>query len=244
MFAADLLQMQRRASVRTTYDCSSDNTPSAAVAQHFCPLGCGRGHEAEIAAAEDQAHCHADVPAHQAFFVDAADPGAFAVGAAGLDDGAVSLDNQARALRASLERRFADCGLTLHPEKTKIVYCKDEDRRGGYPHQTFDFLGYTFRPRLSRRWRGSFGVLFSPAASNKALKTIRQTVRSWGRHERSDKSLDDLTRMFNSHIRGWINYYGRYYKSALYPTLRHIDRILARSEAATPRPRGRRCHRQ
>jgi RNA-directed DNA polymerase len=135
---------------------------------------------------------------------------------------------QARALRASLERRFADCGLTLHPEKTKIVYCKDEDRRGGYPHQTFDFLGYTFRPRLSRRWRGTFGVLFSPAASDKALKTIRQTVRSWALHERSDKSLDDLARMFNSHIRGWINYYGRYYKSALYPTLRHIDLILAR----------------
>jgi hypothetical protein len=137
-------------------------------------------------------------------------------------------EEQARALRASLERRFADCRLTLHPEKTKIVYCKDEDRRGDYPNQRFDFLGYTFRPRLSRRWRGTFGVLFSPAASDKALKTIRQTVGSWALHKRSDKSLDDLARMFNSHIRGWINYYRRYYKSALYPTLRHIDRILAR----------------
>ena len=135
---------------------------------------------------------------------------------------------QAQALRASLERRFAECGLTLHPAKTKIVYCKDDDRRRDYPNQKFDFLGYTFRPRLSRRWRGTFGVVFSPAASDKALKTIRQTVRSWTLHERSDKSLDDLARMFNSHIRGWINYYGRYYKSALYPTLRHIDRILAR----------------
>ena len=57
---------------------------------------------------------------------------------------------------------------------------------------------------------------------------IRQTVRGWALHERSDKSLDDLARMFNANIRGWINYYGRYYKSALYPTLRHIDRILAR----------------
>jgi hypothetical protein len=64
--------------------------------------------------------------------------------------------------------------------------------------------------------------------SDKALKSIRQTVRSWSLHERSDKSLDDLARMFNSYIRGWINYYGRFYKSALYPTLRHIDRILAR----------------
>ena len=81
--------------------------------------------------------------------------------------------DQAKALRASLEKRFAECGLTLHPEKTKIVYCKDDDRRGDYPNQKFDFLGYTFRPRLSRRWRGTFGVVFSPAASDKALKTIR-----------------------------------------------------------------------
>jgi Reverse transcriptase (RNA-dependent DNA polymerase) len=63
-------------------------------------------------------------------------------------------EEQARTLSASLERRFAECGLTLHPEKTKIVYCKDDDRRGTYRYQKFDFLGYTFRPRLSRRWQG------------------------------------------------------------------------------------------
>src|ERR1700676_1457650 len=72
-------------------------------------------------------------------------------------------EEQARTLHASLERRFAECGLTLHPEKTKIVYCKDDDRRGTHRDQKFDFLGYTFRPRLSRRWKG-FGVSFSPAA--------------------------------------------------------------------------------
>ena len=83
---------------------------------------------------------------------------------------------------------------------------------------------------LSGRGRraGKIGVSFSPAISNKALKAIRQTVRRWSLHERSDKSLDDLARMFNAHIRGWINYYGRFYPSALYPTLRHIDVILAR----------------
>jgi hypothetical protein len=90
---------------------------------------------------------------------------------------------QAKMLRASLERRFAECGLTLHPTKTHIVYCKDNDRRGDYPDQKFDFLGYTFRPRLSRRGRGTFGVLFSPAASDQALKAIRQTVRRWSLHE-------------------------------------------------------------
>jgi RNA-directed DNA polymerase len=136
-------------------------------------------------------------------------------------------EEQARTLRALLETRFAECGLTLHPDKTKVVYCKDDDRRGDYPDHKFDFLGYTFRPRLSRR-RNGFGVSFSPAVSGKALKSIRQTVRHWTLHERSDKTLDDLARMFNNHIRGWINYYGRFYKSALYPALRHIDRILAR----------------
>jgi len=143
-------------------------------------------------------------------------------------------EGEARTLRASLEKRFAECGLTLHPAKTKIVYCKDDDRRGDHPDHKFDFLGYTFRPRLSRR-RNGFGVSFSPAVSGKALKSIRQTVRRWTLHERSDKTLDDLARMFNNHIRGWINYYGRFYKSALYPALRHIDRILARCIGSSSR---------
>src|SRR4051812_24766798 len=85
-------------------------------------------------------------------------------------------EEQAATLRVALENRFAECGLTLHPEKTKIVYCKDDDRRGDYPNQKFDFLGYTFRPRLARRRAGKIGVSFSPAVSSKALKAIRQTA--------------------------------------------------------------------
>src|SRR5580692_4458714 len=84
-------------------------------------------------------------------------------------------EEEARTLRASLEKRLAQCALTLHPDKTKVVYCKDDDRRGDYPDHKFDFLGYTFRPRLSRR-RNGFGVSFSPAVSGKALNSIRQTV--------------------------------------------------------------------
>ena len=86
-----------------------------------------------------------------------------------------SSEEQAAALRVALENRFAECGLTLHPEKTKIVYCKDDDRRGDYPNQKFDFLGYTFRPRLARRRAGKIGVSFRPAVSNKALQAIRPT---------------------------------------------------------------------
>src|SRR5437016_5827421 len=73
-------------------------------------------------------------------------------------------EEQAQALRVSLEQRFTECGLMLHPEKTKIVYCKDDDRRGNYPGAKFDFLGYSFRPRLARRRQGKIGVSFSPAA--------------------------------------------------------------------------------
>lgn len=125
-----------------------------------------------------------------------------------------------------LEQRFAECGLELHPEKTKIVYCQDDNRRQDYPIISFDFLGYTFRPRRSKnRWEKYF-VNFSPAVSNKAAKAIRQEVRSWNVPERSDKTLEDLARIFNAVIRGWVNYYGAFYKSALYGILRHIDRKL------------------
>src|SRR6516162_8828820 len=136
-------------------------------------------------------------------------------------------EDQATALRTALATRFAECGLTLHPEKTKIVYCKDQ-RRENHPTFKFDFLGYTFRPRMVSKRDGGMGVSFSPAASTKALTAIRRTIRSWSMHRRSDKGLDDLARMFNSHIRGWINYYGRFCPSALYPTLQRIDLTLAR----------------
>ena len=133
---------------------------------------------------------------------------------------------EAECLKKALEQRFADCGLELHPEKTKIIYCKDDDRREDYPVTSFDFLGYTFRPRRSKNRWGKYFINFSPAVSNKATKAIRQEVRSWDLPLRSDKALEDLARMFNGVIRGWVNYYGAYYKSALYRTLRHIDRKL------------------
>jgi Bacterial extracellular solute-binding proteins, family 5 Middle/Group II intron, maturase-specific domain len=81
-------------------------------------------------------------------------------------------------------------------------------------------------PRLAK-WRGGlYGVSYLPAASPKAPKAIRQAIRGWSLHTRSDKALHDLARMFNPYIRGWINYYSHFYKSALYPTLRRIDAFL------------------
>jgi RNA-directed DNA polymerase len=135
-------------------------------------------------------------------------------------------EHEAAKLRKVLERRFLQCGLELHAEKTKVVYCKDTNRKRNYAIQQFDFLGYCFRPRKAKWPSGSYGTSFLPAASPKALKAIRKTVRGWGLQRRSDKALDDLARMFNPCIRGWINYYGRFYQSALYPTLRRIDEAL------------------
>jgi RNA-directed DNA polymerase len=135
---------------------------------------------------------------------------------------------EARGLREAIAERLAQCELELHPEKTKVVYCKDDNRRGHYLTEKFDFLGFTFRPRRSKNREGRFFINFSPAVSAKAAKIMRSTMRSWRLHLRSDKALDDLSRMFNPVVRGWINYYGSYYKSELYPILRQLNRSLTR----------------
>ena len=145
------------------------------------------------------------------------------------DDALCHCASEARAktLKEALEKRFDECGLQLHPEKTKIVYCKDDDRRGNSKNESFDFLGYSFRARRSKNRFGKFFVNFSPAVSNAATKAIREEIRRWQLRCRIDKWIDDLARMFNPVIRGWITYYGRYYKSALYPTFRYLDQCLA-----------------
>jgi group II intron reverse transcriptase/maturase len=130
---------------------------------------------------------------------------------------------EAEALRAALEERLAACGLVLHSQKTKIVYCADTNRNGRHPVVLFDFLGYTFRPRFTAWPNGKYGVAFLPAASHDALKALRRQVRRWSLQRRTDQGLEDLARMVNPYIRGWINYYSHFYKSALYASLRRID---------------------
>ena len=137
-------------------------------------------------------------------------------------------EEQAKQVLESIRRRFELCRLEVHPEKTKIVYCKDNDRRGGHPNEKFNFLGYTFRPRRSKNRWGKFFINFTPAVSNEAAKKMRQEMRSWRIHLRSDKAIDDLARMWNPVLRGWIQYFGRFYKSALSPVLRHFNGLLVR----------------
>ena len=146
------------------------------------------------------------------------------------DDGVAHCKSkrQAEELHISLRERFLACGLELNPAKTRIIYCKDDDRKGNYPVTAFDFLGYTFRPRRSKSRYGKHFINFTPAVSNKAKKAMQRTIRGWRMHLKPDKTLEDLSRMFNPILRGWINYYGRFYKSELYSVLRHMDRALVR----------------
>ena len=146
------------------------------------------------------------------------------------DDAVIHCTSQAQAvmIRDALAARLAEVGLELHPAKTRVVYCKDADRRGDHEVTSFTFLGYTFRPRLARNRWGKHFVSFLPAVSKDAVKAMSREIRSWHIARRSDKSLTDLARMFNSIVQGWINYYGRFYKSMLYPLLRRINEHLVR----------------
>jgi RNA-directed DNA polymerase len=135
---------------------------------------------------------------------------------------------QARQVRDALAARLATVGLELHPDKTRVVYCKDADRRGDHEVTSFTFLGYTFRPRLAKNRWGKHFVNFLPAVSKDAIKAMGREIRSWHIARRSDKSLSDLAHMFNTIVQGWINYYGRFYKSMLYPLLRRINDHLVR----------------
>ena len=86
---------------------------------------------------------------------------------------------QAEKLQQLLNERMNSIGLELHPEKTKIVFCEDDNRHEEYAHIAFDFLGYTFRPRTSKNRWGKLFISFTPAISNKAAKAIRQKSRDW-----------------------------------------------------------------
>lgn len=136
--------------------------------------------------------------------------------------------SQARHVRDALADRLAQVGLELHPDKTRIVYCKDADRTGDFALTRFTFLGYEFRPRLAKSKHGKHFVSFLPAVSTAAKKAMGQVIRSWHLARRSDKSLDDLAHMFNSIVQGWINYYGRFYRSELLHFLRRLNTHLVR----------------
>jgi len=147
------------------------------------------------------------------------------------DDAIVHCESRAQAemVLEAIRCRLRECGLELHPEKTRIVYCKDRNRRGKYEQIKFDFLGFTFQPRWAKdRW-GRLFENFLPAISGKAAKHIRQTIKEWRiATTRSNQPLEALARLTNATVRGWMNYYGQYYRSKCVAVLRYLNLVLAK----------------
>ena len=146
------------------------------------------------------------------------------------DDAVVhcATERQAHQVWAALAERLGSLGLELHPDKTRIVFCKDDRRRGNYPHTSFTFLGFTFQPRSAMTRRGQLMVAFLPAISAAALLDKGTQARGWRLHRRTRDSLGDLAAWINPIVRGWIQYYGRFRPSALYPLLQRINTYLMR----------------
>jgi RNA-directed DNA polymerase len=129
-------------------------------------------------------------------------------------------EQQAEWLKAKIKERLSQCGLALHPQKTRVVYCRDDAQKDKCQTERFDFLGYTFRPRELKSRAGHYFMRFCPAISDTASSEICRVIRSWRIHRCNGMSLDEISRFCNPILRGWINYYGQYYKSALTASLK------------------------
>ena len=161
------------------------------------------------------------------------------------DDAVLHLKTEAQAkrLQVHLGERLQQCHLELHPVKTKIVYCKDADRRMDYPNISFVFLGFEFRPRGAKNKDGKVFVNFLPATSRTALTEMKKTVRSWRLKGCTEKKAEDISNMFNPIIRGWIQYYGKYYKSSLFGVSEQLNRHLTKWMTSKYKPLKRRQRR-
>lgn len=145
------------------------------------------------------------------------------------DDGILHCRTEAEAqeIRTQLEKRFRECQLELHPEKTKIIYCKDENRRRKYPNTQFKFLGYDFRCRRAKSsGRNKIFLSFAPAVAKEAAKSMRAKVRQSRLRLRGDLTLGEIAQWYNPILRGWIEYYGKYHSAALDPVWRHFNKSL------------------
>ena len=146
------------------------------------------------------------------------------------DDAVIHCDTekQARAVLAALDARMGECHLELHPEKTRIVYCKDGGRDGEYPYTSFDFLGFTFRARGARNKRtGEIFTAFLPAVSKDALKRFRDKIRRLRIYSMGHLGLKAVADVLNPIVRGWMNYYGAFYPSEMYKATTFLNRVIS-----------------
>jgi RNA-directed DNA polymerase len=147
------------------------------------------------------------------------------------DDGLIHCRTleEAEAVKMALQRRLEECGLEMHPYKTRIIYCKDRCRKGKYPNTSFDFLGYTFRlRRVKNAKRNHVFNGFTPAVSNAALKTMRQKIKTLNLRRHTQVELVNIADTLNPVLRGWIQYYGHYRSTGLEPLYWYINKMLVR----------------
>ena len=146
------------------------------------------------------------------------------------DDGILHCrtEEEANTMREHLDARLRDCKLELHPDKTRVVYCRDSNRTSNAENVQFDFLGYAFKPRKAISRTGVVFSSFSPAISQSSATSIRQTVRSWRLGLKSHSSLEELARWISPVVRGWIGYYCRFHRSAFMVIAKHLDETLVR----------------
>jgi RNA-directed DNA polymerase len=145
------------------------------------------------------------------------------------DDGVVhcKTKQQAQVVQEALARRLEECKLELHPDKTRIVYCKDANRTGNHPNTELNFLGYTFRPRVVMNSKtNTLFISFTAAVSRKAQTAMRQKIRKTRLRNRSDFELEDIARIYNPILRGWDEYYGKYHPTGMVPVFKHFNRTL------------------
>ena len=122
---------------------------------------------------------------------------------------------EAERLMAALQERFVSCGLTLHPKKTQVVYCKDRSRRGQFAQIQFTFLAYCFWPRMAKSRHGEIFTSFLPAVSPQALKRMRHRIKRIDLRRQTYLSLEEIAGRLNPILRGWIQYFGRFYPTEL-----------------------------
>lgn len=146
------------------------------------------------------------------------------------DDAVVHCGSQAEAERLLevIRQRLQDCLLTMHPDKSKVVYCKDSNRRQTYSQTQFTFLGFTFRPREAMSRHGKKFTGFLPAVSKDALKNMRERIRGWNINGQTFADLEWLAKQYNPVLRGWWNYYGSFYQTEMLKLRDYLDlRLMA-----------------
>lgn len=146
------------------------------------------------------------------------------------DDGLVhcKTENQAMLILDCLTKRFNNCDLEIHPDKTKIVYCRDSRRKYNHKLNSFDFLGYTFRPRKAKSNEGVIFTSFSPTVSKASMKSMRDRLRKWKLKYRVEYNIEQIAKIVNPILRGWYQYYGRYSQSSLRPFWTYFNLLVSK----------------